>query len=174
MAISCTLPPVVLVSGNTLGNPQEKVSAVAEAFSIFAITLLYLANIPMNRRTLITFSIISGLALSIAQYVSVAQSLYFKYWWLDIPMHLYGGAVVALAITTFIEFGKPFFVGTFIKKGWRVVLIVLVIGILWEIFEVWMDIRYLHLGFDWVDTLADICNDVIGASVIAWLTQGDE
>lgn len=89
-------------------------------------------------------------------------------------MHLYGGLVVAFAITTFIELGKPFFSGTAIKKGWRVVLIVLVIGILWEVFEVWMDLRYLHLGFDWVDTLADICNDCLGASVIAWLTAGDE
>lgn len=170
--MTCTLPPVVVVSGNTLGNPQEKVSAVAEAFSIWQLFVI-LFEYSMNRRTLIAFSILSGLALSIAQYVAIAQSLYFIYWWFDIPMHIFGGLTLALAVTTFIELAGSFFQSTFFKKGWNVVIIVFLMGIVWEIFEVLLDVSYIHLGFDAVDTLADICNDVIGASILAWLTVRD-
>jgi uncharacterized membrane protein YjdF len=107
--------------------------------------------------------VVNGLALY--------YHLYFYLWWLDIPMHLLGGAWVALMTlflyerSTFFQEGRhnPFFLAILVVAS------TLSIGLGWELFELsaqtWIE-RATHA--DLADTLADLVNDLVGALVAVW------
>lgn len=100
-------------------------------------------------------------------------------WWLDIPMHLIGGAWVAL-----------FFIH-FFYKTWRVIeskinflaLLLLVlgfvalVGVLWEFYEYLSDVYLLKvhpLNFapnpaTLPDTMTDLLNDLIGGLAVSFI-----
>ncbi len=104
---------------------------------------------------------IIGIVNGIAEY----WHLYFYIWWLDIPMHLLGGFWVGLSVLA-LYYSSKFITDK--DCSVQAVFIIsitgaLVIGVGWELFE-WGTKHIagiIHL--DIVDTLADICNDVIGA-----------
>ncbi len=117
--------------------------------------------------------IVLGLILTLLAVNGVALyfHLYFYLWWLDIPMHMLGGAWVALFTlllyerSTFFREGRhqPFFLAILVVAS------TLTIGLGWELFELsaqtWIE-RATHA--DLVDTLSDLVNDLVGALVAVW------
>ncbi len=107
--------------------------------------------------------ILSGSALLftflVSKYIFGPTNLFYEIWWLDIPMHVWGG------------FLSAWFAGACIKY-WNqdisytaVILSFLVIAFVWEVYEYIIDTKeYLSKGF--LDTVADIINGVLGAT--AW------
>lgn len=118
----------------------------------------------------ILFTILTG-SILIAFFHVIALQFYF-YWtvgWYDIPMHIAGGALIGLS-GLWIVFLSGF---TFTSKNSfcatvSVALVsTLVVGILWEIFEVKAGLTS-HSFTDKIDTAKDIIDDIIGSLLSVW------
>lgn len=101
-------------------------------------------------------------ALAYGHVLAMEYFLYWRYLWLDIPMHVLGGFVIALGIAllpsvraTYARLGSPFALtlGT-----------VLLVGVGWEVFEVWAGLSLFESGF-WGDTLSDLAADLVGGAI---------
>mgnify|MGYP001562310554 FL=1 len=119
----------------------------------------------------ITISLISILGLHL---LGIVYDLYHVIWWYDIPMHILGGAWVAL-------FFFHFFYQTWHVVDLRKILFTLIItlgfvvlvGVLWEFYEYLSDVYLLKihpLGYapnplTLPDTLKDLLDDLIGGAV---------
>ncbi len=95
----------------------------------------------------------------ISWFVFEPLHLYYEIWWLDIPMHIFGGFGVAW-----------FFISLFtvLKKSHalRVILFcTLLIAVSWEIFERILDIFAIRAWNGWVDTIKDLIDGMIGALI---------
>ena len=91
--------------------------------------------------------------LAVTHYLALELHLYWRYLWLDMPIHLLGGAVVALGYLSVKDFMPHWS-----DRWFQIVVVagfVFVIAILWEIFEFAIGVefdqdRYLF------DTLSDL------------------
>ena len=89
--------------------------------------------------------------------------LHWTLWWFDIVLHFLAGAAVSMAliviwqnISNHLEFNK-------LKEILMLVLGTLLIGLLWEIFELFFDITSFSDGiFYWRDTFSDLIMDICG------------
>lgn len=107
------------------------------------------------------------------QVVATYWHLYFYIWWFDIPMHISGGAWVALfglasyyaslRITETTREHSAVFVIAF------AVALTLTIGLMWEIYEFGVDHAVGDSGIGLADTLKDLTDDLIGALLAAWV-----
>ena len=84
-------------------------------------------------------------------------SLYWQIWWFDIPVHAFGGAVVALGVFTLCDLRwlPNRFLTPLIVLGF-----VLFTALVWELFEV-----YIAAPFDeayYVDTISDLILGMVG------------
>jgi hypothetical protein len=82
--------------------------------------------------------------------------LYYSLWYFDIFMHFLGGLWVAFLLFYFF-FNKNFYVFVF-----QILLGVLLIGILWEIFEFFVNEIIATNPFNFLDTISDIFCDLAG------------
>ncbi len=104
--------------------------------------------------------LISFAGLALMHNIAINSYLYWQYAWFDILMHFWGGVVVALAVGMLPSFGirqvstPPSFA--------HVCVAILVVGLLWELFEYSIGIWAHEPGFI-SDTLLDLVMDVIGA-----------
>ncbi len=98
--------------------------------------------------------------------LGVFFDLYWKYWWFDIPLHMLGGFFVAFCAFAFASYAKKSF--TSHELLLFLVLTVLVVGVLWEVFEFTTDLVLRENPYYLFDTVKDILDDSIGA-VLAWL-----
>ena len=107
-------------------------------------------------------------ALALIEAGALYWHLFFQFWWLDIPMHFFGGLWIAL-------FTLAWYYRARIPKSkdtstlFVVALAVsstLSIGLFWELFELsaqtFIERASVH---DLTDTLADLTNDLFGAVV---------
>lgn len=97
---------------------------------------------------------------SISQFIFVPTYLYYEIWWLDIPMHILGGMAFALLFVFTLNFKNR--KATFLE----IILFVMVVGIVWEIYEYAI---HIYLGKDWngiLDTIKDLFDDFLGASFV--------
>lgn len=103
------------------------------------------------------FTTLAGIHL-----VALKFFLYWKYAWFDIPMHTLGGVCVALGISIL-----PFF-NIQLPPSYRTltayIVAVLVVGMLWEIFEMVAGIAFFDDEYV-VDTFIDICMDIVGVAI---------
>ncbi len=111
---------------------------------------------------LTVFFFISLMTLATVHIVALKFFLYWKYLWLDIPVHILGGICVAfgIAILPFFRIVIPYRYQTLTAY----ILGVLLVGVLWELFEIWAGIPLTQEGFA-VDAITDLCMDVLGAVV---------
>lgn len=135
----------------------------------FVLSLWY--NARMLSRPYILTTIFSVIILVVHAYADT-HALYFAYKWLDIPMHLFGGFVVALlGVCLYSLYGKKLTRDFF----WTlIILFVLVIGSFWEIFELSMSVMYHVQTMDLTniyDTISDLINDTIGAIGALYLSH---
>ena len=88
----------------------------------------------------------------------LAKTFYWYYtvWWFDIVMHFISGFWVGLFFL-YVFYDK----NTFFRKFTAVILGVLLIGILWEIFEVYLNVVSLE-SFSIKDTALDMFFDLAG------------
>ncbi len=99
--------------------------------------------------------------LAVVHYVATVNFFYWRYSWLDMPMHFLGGLCVALgfAILPFFRITLPPQYRTLIPY----LLFVFFIGIVWEVFEY---VNGISLADEHerliTDTLGDLILDLLG------------
>lgn len=98
--------------------------------------------------------------LAIMHCIALMFSLYWVYLWLDIPMHILGGATVAL------WYQSRFLLRRFERKlsfGLTATIVfALAVGGVWEVYEYFVDPVLTEFG---VDTLVDLVMDTVGAVI---------
>ena len=100
------------------------------------------------------------LFISALNFIILKFHWYFSIWWSDMPMHFLGGFWLGLV---FLWFLKPKDLS--FKVILKIILGVLIIGVLWEIFEVILNRATLQDPFNTLDTLSDICFDLAGGFI---------
>lgn len=121
----------------------------------------------MLKNKLLLISLITILLISVFHYFSLKYSWYWTYRWLDIPMHIVGGFWVALsALWVSLHINHIDNINGYKRKSFFVMLgTVLVVAILWEIFELLFHVTSLISTGYWSDTLSDISNGVVGGII---------
>jgi hypothetical protein len=113
----------------------------------------------MQKPTFLLFAL-SITTLAVLHGTALLFSLYWVYLWLDIPMHILGGATVALG------YQSRFLLRRFEHKlsfGFLPTLCaVLAVGVLWEVYE--FSVGPILDGYA-LDTTIDLCMDVLGALI---------
>jgi hypothetical protein len=108
------------------------------------------------------FFVLSFAMLAMIHAVSIHFYLYWKFQWLDIPIHFFGGAVVALGIFTAKDFIRAipdrFLYVVPVMAG------VVIVALLWELFEIVIGIPTTEPGF-LNDMIIDLIVGVIGGFV---------
>ena len=124
--------------------------------------------------------LIFGFVIGAVHYLGVVKSWYWAYRWFDTPMHLAGGAWVALLF--FYLFEERFRAFDAKKNFLFTVIIVLgfvaFISILWEFYEYFHDTFITRVPPNtprphpnlYADTLKDFLNDLIGgtSAILVW------
>jgi hypothetical protein len=92
------------------------------------------------------------------------KHLYFYYWWLDIPMHFIVSVSLGLIFFSCVSNFSTLrtYLSSQLKATVFVVCSVLIMGVVWEVFEYHFDphIRYSLLYVN--DTLKDLLVDLLG------------
>ena len=99
--------------------------------------------------------------LSITTWFAVEYFLYWRIWWLDIPMHFLGGFWVGLAAIYLLskyEISKY-------KCFFAVMFIVFIIGLSWEVFEFTLDTLITFKKQNSLDSSSDMFFDLAGGVV---------
>ncbi len=115
-------------------------------------------NKRLFRNTAVLFFIIGAL-----NYAGNKLYLYWTTWWHDMIMHFIAGFVVSMVVVLFYQL-------FFRKNDWFKTNLVLVsilttvvVGLLWEFFELYFEITTLTDGMAfWSDTLSDLILDTVG------------
>ncbi len=100
-------------------------------------------------------ALLTSLVLTIVNMVALQNSWYWQYRWIDTPMHLLGGAVIALFLVGLLKNFRPYVF----------ILGIAVTAIGWEIFEYVFHISTNQPHY-FLDTSHDVLNDVIGACFV--------
>lgn len=100
--------------------------------------------------------------LGITHALATEFALYWKYVWLDIPMHVLGGLTVALGL-----FALPL-ISTRVRERSLTFIpvlgMVLAVGVIWEVFEISIGMPQFEEGF-YIDMVGDLTMDLIGAAL---------
>jgi uncharacterized BrkB/YihY/UPF0761 family membrane protein len=84
--------------------------------------------------------------------------LYWTYKQIDILVHIIGGIMAGLYTLVFLRAFSQ-------KEDWRSLLVgVLLIGVGWEILELYYKVGTLNLYY-WLDTIKDLIDDAIGGYI---------
>ncbi len=99
-------------------------------------------------------------------YLAMKFYWYSSIWYFDMPMHFLGGFWLGLASLYFFPSKNFSF-----KAVLKVFLIVLFVGLSWEIFEIIIDRVITGDLFNTLDTLSDICFDLSGGLFAFFILQ---
>ena len=115
----------------------------------------------MPERFTFFFFILALSLFFVANLLARFFSLYWVYPWFDTPMHILGGVVIALGLHS-----MPTIVARIprqIRTFYFTLTIVLIVGVLWEVFEYMVgyprDDGYI------LDTVTDMSGDALGAVI---------
>jgi hypothetical protein len=116
------------------------------------------------RSPVLAIYLLSSVAiLGIAHAAALNFSLYWQFPWFDIPMHILGGIVVALSLLLLASFINSI-PERYVSFRW-VLIGVLIIGLLWELFEIAIGIPLIEHDFEadmFLDLAMDLCGGAIG------------
>lgn len=105
------------------------------------------------------FFIVTLSVLALAHLMALRFELYWTYVWLDVPMHLLGGAAIAFGV---LMCAPQYARGSRVHATGAVVGAALLIGIGWEVFEWWIGaIEAEHAPV--LDTTIDLVANLVGA-----------
>lgn len=88
--------------------------------------------------------------------------LYWRHEWLDIPMHLFGGALIVFSVFVLRDLRVPF-AAAFTRPA-ALLGIVLLIALSWEVFEYAAGVSLMRENF-WSDTSLDLVLGLAGGMV---------
>lgn len=130
------------------------------------------SSYPVTKTTLVIF--LCG--IFVLHVVSIWQSWYTHIWWMDIVLHVLGGAWIALAFfyvkniyVPGLGEGMPILLYLVIAVG-----VAMLVGVVWEWFEYAFDFFFFYtqrftfraqLGL--TDTMGDLFSDFIGGAIAA-------
>ena len=101
--------------------------------------------------------------IAVLNFISNELYLQWTFWWIDVLLHFLSGATVAMAtIIVWNHFGR---VSKFHKLKIIAVAVfsAFVVGIIWEIYELYFGITFLSDGIVYVrDTASDLIMDICG------------
>ncbi|MEX0930927.1 MAG: hypothetical protein WDZ68_01400 [Candidatus Paceibacterota bacterium] len=106
--------------------------------------------------------LISLTTLAVVHILALRFFLYWRYEWFDIPMHLFGGAIVALGVLAARDLHIPFFDRLVTFKA--TIVVVLFVAVIWELFEFIGGISVIQESFV-LDTATDLIAGIIGGSI---------
>lgn len=107
----------------------------------------------------ITLLLATLLVIAVVHTVSINFFLYWKYVWLDIPMHVLGGVACALGYATLPFFGVKF--SEVHTSLFWFLSFTLLIGLVWEVFEYCAGVSRIETDFIF-DTAFDFGMDAVG------------
>ncbi len=111
----------------------------------------------MLMKLIYAITLIFGIQFAVLHVIAEQLSLYWRYPWLDIPMHIFGGILLMLVIGTL---GAMHVFGRYLVSGWRLPIVLSGTLIGWELFGIY---RYQGIKPGFVgDTALDIACGVIG------------
>jgi len=124
----------------------------------------------MDRKKLLTYLAFLIFFIFAVNYAAMKFYWYFSIWYFDMPMHFLGGFWVGLALLWFFslkEFSLPerLFGRAGFKIIFKIILGVFLIGIFWELFEVFVDKTIAQNSFNLLDTVSDMCFDLAGGGL---------
>ena len=121
----------------------------------------------MLKNKLLLISVLTILFIAIFHYFSLKYSWYWTYRWLDIPVHIVGGFWVSLsALWVSLHVSHIDSIYGYKKKALFVMLSsVLIVAILWELFELIFNVTSLQSVGYWQDSLSDIINGFVGGII---------
>ena len=101
--------------------------------------------------------------VAILNFLGTTFYLYWTLWGFDTVVHFLAGASVSMAVVLFWEYYFPNKTPSLIKTIFLAVLVAFIIGILWEIYELYFDLTSFSDGIVYVrDTLSDLLMDITG------------
>lgn len=107
---------------------------------------------------LIAFASLAGLHI-----IASNLFLYWHFLWLDIPMHVFGGVIVALGFFTLRDL--KLFPNKWLKLI-PVLVLVFCVAIIWEVWEVLASVTDMEILNDYIiDTTIDFCMGLLGGVV---------
>lgn len=115
----------------------------------------------MDRKKLFKISAYLVIFIFIINFIANKLYWYYSIWWFDMPMHFLGGLFIGLGCLWFLySKDRPH------ELSWRLVLKiflgVLLVGVLWEIFEIIFYQIIAQSPFNSLDTIHDIFFDLAG------------
>lgn len=106
--------------------------------------------------------------IGIFHHIALQFYLYWVFSWFDMLMHFLGGLWVGLVGIWFVYFSGIMNMNIKSARQMRIfsisIITVVIIGVLWEIFEVYSGVLSIEENY-WFDTSLDILMDTSGASV---------
>lgn len=113
------------------------------------------------QKTVFLLFTLSVTTLAVLHALALTFYLYWVYLWFDIPMHILGGATVALGYQSRFLISRAAPVLSF---GFRATIVaVLFVGGLWEVYEYFVG-PPMNTGYVF-DTTLDFAMDVVGAGI---------
>jgi len=106
--------------------------------------------------------IIAASVLAVTHYLSLELFLYWRYLWLDMPMHLLGGVVAALGYLSLRDFmpnWQPHW-----SRSVMVIGFVFLVALSWEVFEFAIGIEFDNDRYLF-DTISDLFIGVAGGLI---------
>jgi hypothetical protein len=98
------------------------------------------------------------------------------WWWIDVPLHLTGGACVAFAAGSLIAYAVK--IKKFPPQPWyffilSVIGVVAIVGLVWEFYEFLADAFYpvILRQADNADTMKDLANDLNGGLILVLISK---
>ncbi len=137
--------------------------------SLFGLCVLcfVLYTFVMSRIRLLRILALLVCAIAVLHIAAIVFSLYWTFWWYDMPLHLLGGIFIGLFVL-WLRFFSGYFGAPGIPSGARVfcfvVIATLVIGIGWEVFEYLWGHTWSVEGY-WLDTSTDVAFDLVGGLI---------
>ena len=117
----------------------------------------------MDRKRLFKTLTAAILSLFVLNFIAIKFYLYYSIWWADMPMHFLGGFCSGIAILWFLS-SKNLLLEIDFKLIYKIVLGILIIGVLWELYEILFYNILNQSLFNVLDTSHDILFDLAGGT----------
>lgn len=108
--------------------------------------------------------------LALFNWIAGLFNWYGLIWWFDMPMHFFGGvSVFYISAILWLPARKWVSNGRFLYES---IITGLLLGVLWEGLELYLNIHYGSPQFILLDSLSDVCFDLAGIFLAAWFASG--
>lgn len=112
--------------------------------------------------------LLGGFFLLFLHFIALSFYLYWFYWWLDLVMHFLGGFWVGLLLIWIFSYFRFFRPVSLKLKILNIMLFVILISILWEIFEFLIGHVDPSIGREYqMDTITDLVAGMLGGITVS-------